>query len=519
MNQPSSIEEYRKFLFELNKCEPEEKIEISRYFCRTDLYFLLWYGCGRIDVERDWILQRCKEVQQSPDGYLDLWAREHYKSTIITFAKTIQDILASHGNNPLPEWNGLEPTVGIFSCTRPLAKGFLRQIKREFESNELLRNLFPDIIWANPFKEAQKWSEDDGLVLKRKSNPKESSIEAWGIVDGQPTSKHFNIMVYDDIVTIDNVRSPNMIAKTTESWELSINLGAEPCHRRYPGTRYHFNDTYREIIKRGSAKPRIHAATIDGTADGKPVLLQEEVLAQKRRDMGAYTFSCQMLLNPVADEAQGFKFDWIRSHKGSDGARMNRYLLVDPASEKKSTSDYTVMAVIGLGEDNNYYTLDLIRDRLNLTERGDALFYMHRKWKPLGVGYEKYGLQADIEYFKDRMTREAYHFDIVELGGSMAKNDRIRRLIPIFQEHRWFLLESCFKTNYEKKTVDLIDNFIHEEYLAFPVSVHDDMLDCKARIFDSNLKVVWPRLINDDSNSRYGGGKSNARNNTSAWAA
>jgi hypothetical protein len=34
--------------------------------------------------------------------------------------------------------------------------------------------------------------------------------------------------------------------------------------------------------------------------------------------------------------------------------------------------------------------------------------------------------------------------------------------------------------------------FIAEEYLAFPVSLHDDMLDCLARILDPELGASFP---------------------------
>ncbi|MCP4936698.1 MAG: hypothetical protein GY927_21470, partial [bacterium] len=149
----------------LQKQSPKEQAAHQRNLSRIDLFFLLRYVCGRVDMEHQWLLERCREVDYSPDEHLDLWAREHYKSTIITFGKVIQDILSSHGDYPLEKWNGREVTVGIFSHTRPIAKGFLRQIKYEFERNILLKSLFPDVLYENPHKEAPKWSEDDGIVV------------------------------------------------------------------------------------------------------------------------------------------------------------------------------------------------------------------------------------------------------------------------------------------------------------------------------------------------------------------
>lgn len=460
-----------------------EHRDIERELCRADLFYLLSVVLNRPDIERQWLFDRCREVQAAPDDHLDLWAREHYKSTIITFGLTIQEIL----RNP-------EITIGIFSHTRPIAKGFLRQIKREFEGNQTLKQLFPEIFWANP-KDAPKWSEDDGIIVQRRSNPKEATVEAWGLVDGQPTSKHFSLLIYDDVVTRESVTSPDMINKTTEALELSYNLGSDGGRRRFIGTRYHFADTYKTLIDRGTAKPRIYAGTDDGTPDGEPVLLSRERMAEKRRDMGPYTFACQILQNPVADSTHGFRREWLRHYSNADAAGMNVYLLVDPASEKKSGSDYTAMWVIGLGQDGNYYALDMLRDRLSLTERADHLFALHRKWRPLRTAYEKYGLQADIEHMRDRMERESYRFEIIEIGGPLKKTDRIKRLVPVFEQGRFWMPHSLHRTNYEGRVIDLVHTFIESEYMAFPVGEHDDMLDAAARIVDDQLGAVWPMPV------------------------
>jgi len=452
---------------------------------------------GREDIEDQWLFERCREVQEKPDGYLDLWAREHYKSSIITMGKTIQDILSSHGDNPLEEWRGQEVTVGIFSHTRGIAKGFLRQIMRELETNRVLIDLFPEILWQEAKRQAPKWSEDDGIIVKRKSNPKESTVEAWGLVDGQPTSKHFYILVFDDVVTLESVRSPEMMRKTTQAWEMALNLGIRGGIKRYAGTYYHFNDTYREIIRRGSAIPRLHPATIDGTFDGEPVLLTREELRQKRNDQGPYTFGCQMLLDPKADSVQGFKMEWIKHYKGiQTGNGMNIYIIVDPANEKTKKSDYTSMTVWGAASDKNLYKLDMARDKLNLTERTSKLFDLHRKWSaanPMGkirVGYEKYGKDSDIQHIEIEMENENYRFFIEPLGGPMAKNDRIRRMVPDYETGRIWLPEKLLYTDWEGRTVDLVKVFIEEEYDPFPVGIHDDMMDSDARIYD--MGIVFP---------------------------
>ena len=470
-----------------------------RRLCREDLFFLLERGCKRWDFDCAYLYARVREVEAAPDGFLDLWFRESRKSTIITFGLTIQDIL----KDP-------EETFGIFSHTSPIAKAFLSQIKRELETNTFFKELFPEILYRDPQRESPVWSLDKGIIVKRKSNPKESTVEAHGLVDGQPTSAHYGVLIYDDVVTKDSVTSPDMIQKTTAGWEMSLNLGAErimpdgtkrQCRKRYSGTRYHHDDTYKTIIDRGAAKPRMYFPTDLGQKDidvvGKPVFFSLDYLREKRKSMAIYSYGSQMLQNPTADAVAGFNLDWWETYtRMVDVEGWNLYLLVDSANEKKKTSDYTVMVVIGLGPDNNYYLLDGIRDRLNLTERTEKLFEFHRKWPQIKnhVGWEKYGKDSDIQHIQYVMEEKNYRFGIIELGGAMPKNDRIRRLVPIFETHRFFMPVRLLYTTHDGKATDFVKQIRDDEYITFPMGSHDDGMDCIARITDEDMKAVFPKI-------------------------
>lgn len=476
----------------------EERHRIVRArLAETDLFFLLTNVLNRKDLMREWLFDRCREVQRDPYDRIDLWAREHYKSTIITFGYNFLDII----NDP-------EITIGIFSHTKSIARDFVRQIKAEMENNPDLHLLWPEIFWAEPRREAARWSIDGGIVVKRQGNPKEATVEGHGLVDGQPTGRHFRKRVYDDVVTLESVSTPEQIQKTTDAWRMSDNLGSEGDCVQYIGTRYHLFDTYSVMLEDMIATPRIHAATDDGRETGRPVLLSQATLDKKRQNQGPYVFSSQMLLNPIADAAMGFKVEWVvksDTDYQSAMASLWRFIIVDPAGGKqRKNNDYTTMFVIGYGLDERYRVLDIRRDRMKLTDRCDTLMELHQKWKPGLVAYEEYGMQADIEHIQFVQKQKLYEFEITPLGGAMKKQLRILRLVAPFEngyksvadggdgvpKSRIVLPTSCLVKDHEGRMRDLVKDFLEEEFVAFPVLKHDDMLDCLSRIVDLEGKAL-----------------------------
>jgi len=512
---------------------------------RNDRYYLLTRLLHRLDAVHPWLYARCREVEADPDGYLDLWAREHYKSTLITFAGIVQEII----RDP-------EITIGIFSHTKPVARKFMLQLKQELEDNKELQATYPTIFWSDPKKQASKWSEEKGLTVQRTSNPKEATVEAHGLVDGQPTGAHFRLRVYDDVVTLESVNTPEQVAKTTKAWELSDNLGARGENGRlrawHVGTRYSFADTYADIIERDALKVRVYPATDNGLADGDPVFMTAGAWADKKIKQGPSTIACQMLLNPAAGNEAMFRKEWLQ-FSDIRPATLNVYIMVDPAHSKKKGSDNTAMAVIGVDAGSNKYLLDGYRHKMGLKERWEALYGLVKLWRNVpGVqmvkaGYERYGMQADLEYFEEKMLAANDSFQIHELNwtsdGNQAKDDRVQRLQPDFAAKKFFLPMLCqrkvplldkqgdavmdvdgqpmttsepYETSNQKKMRDqgqafriftparrrdhegnvysLNKGFL-EEYLTYPFSAKKDLIDATSRLYD--MEPLPPVIVDE----------------------
>jgi len=503
----------------------------------NDRFFLLTVLCNRPDMVHPWLYERCREVEKAPDGYLDLWARYHGKSSCITFAGVIQEILI----NP-------EIRVAIFSNTKEIVRPFVDQIKKELEDNEKLVSLYPDVLWQSQAERkagARSWSTDGGITVKRKGNPREATVEGHGLIEALPTGKHFDLLVYDDVINEHSVTNPDQVKKATERMELSFSLGvAKGTRKWFIGTRYHFGDTYAYVLEHGIAKPRIYPATHDGSLAGRPVFLPRAEWDRVKREQRSQV-AAQFLQNPLAGEENMFLTRWLVPYWVRPDF-MNVYIMVDPSKGRNRSSDRTAMAVVGIDRGENRHLLDGYCHRMPLSERWERLRNLQKKWMRIPgvqlvkVGYERYGMQSDIEYFEERMRIERYFFQVEELNwtgerpGGESKKARVGRLEPAFRDgsflvpgrvwhptlgndenharwhleegsdeiryrpdpglHRreraakrdtmhWRVMEPIMRRDEDGNPYDLTRVFF-EEFALFPFSPRDDLLDAISRIED-----------------------------------
>ena len=331
------------------------EIRAYRTLILTDLFFIVYFVMGLDFANKPFVVQACREIEDGLDDFtVDVWAREHYKSTIITIAETIQYALKHKGRSQC-----------IFSYAKPLAKKFLFSIKETLKTNVLLKTCFCtndandpyDVLWDDPEREAPLWALDEGIVLKGHRGQKEPSIGAAGLVEGMPTGLHFDRRVYDDITTYDLCKSPDMIADVKEKFDVSMHLGKDGGTHRVVGTFYDHADALvyvkdkldpeDEKAERKLYTLRLKPGTDNGLRDGAPVLFSEKYLNKKKLDK---SFNTQILCDPTPIGSRKFEPDDLKDVKPADIPKgLYKIVLVDPAGDKKKgKGDAWAMINVGI---------------------------------------------------------------------------------------------------------------------------------------------------------------------------
>lgn len=280
--------------------------------------------------------------------------RETGKTTLFQ-ARTIQRIC----RNP-------DISIMIANEKELTARDILSAIKHQFETNEWLRALFPEII--PPDLNDTTWSSSR-ITVRRKSGRKEPTIFVIG-VGGTVTGMHPDEILVDDAISreaMENARAGSFqIIHQTNRWihqlEPLVNKNPEfDPQITFVGTRWWHNDCYEHIEEAygygESPRPvSLRAKCTDGTVtqvtayrvgdlavfrraaieDGQSIFPEKWSLEKlaKMRLVDPALFAANYMNQPSDDVTATFKADWLKTITWLDD---HQFTFLDGEAKKQTT--------------------------------------------------------------------------------------------------------------------------------------------------------------------------------------
>jgi len=482
-----------------------EEGNVFRTLLCNDLWFMVYFGLQVPIANNKWWVDCCRDVEEGPETEtIDLWARDHGKSTIITTAETIQHILK------YPEL-----TNCILSYTKDTAKSFFGPIKLHLEGNIFLRNLFPDVLYAQ-MKDSPQWN-DQGITVRRSNRVKECTLEAWGLTDGMPTGRHFDRLIYDDIVTYDMAGSTSIMDRVKNNFDMSMNIGKDGTKSRVIGTPYHHEDVLSYL--QGATKMdgtkvyhvRKKPATVDGSYNGDPVWLSSERLELLKRNKRV--FATQYLLDPTPMEDEVLSWHSVKNVGVSSlPERMIKLMAVDPSGGSRTDgrrADAWGILVVGvdpyIGESGScrVFILDGYIGEMRFAEGIEKIVEIYlRNGVIRKLGVEKVGMSS-TELHVSNAFKAKGRIVSIENGmlvplrsgtGGGGKHGRIEGYLGHPLRHGLVhIADSCPASVKER---------LREEMEKYPLWGKDDGIDALAYIYQMLKEYRLPLLGSDHVEKR-----------------
>lgn len=402
---------------------------------------------------------------------MDLAPRGHGKSTIGDVDFCITKVL----RNP-------DVRIMIGSKTQTQASAFLKEIRTHFEQNVNLIRIFGD--WKK--SRDNVWNDKEFTVNRRTVIKKEATVSALG-ASGAVVSKHFDIIIGDDLVGFENARTEAQRKVLKEWFYSSLYPTLEPDGEIHIlGTRYSPMDLYEDLIKSKNYKVNVQQAIT--VKDGQEYSLWEskfslEKLRSIREEAGLIIFNMQYQNNTELAKGKIFKYKYFKHFEEYDiDYDLNRvrvkvldsqgvpywipvriYMGADLAISEDETSnnDYFVLTVIGVDKNKNVYVLDYLKERLTFNAQLNAILDYGKNKFPM---VERIGVET-VQYQKSlaQEIRRLSLLPVINIQTSKDKVTRAMRRSALFENGKvWFRIG--------------MDD-LEECLLLFPEVDHDDLFD------------------------------------------
>lgn len=435
-------------------------------------------------------------------------ARGSGKSGLITTCRTIQRLLQNRN------W-----AAGIANESATKASKFLGAIKAQFESNEFLQFLFPELI---PDFRKTIWAADQITINRSHPDPINPSVAAVGTTS-QTAGFHMNEWIVDDIISdaaAENARKglfteieaanrwvtrlPPLLKRPQQDpmtfiytpWFLedTYHFIEETFSYDEPERRFMWmlelpdgSSQHIELVRRG-AVAKFSLPIIDEQGQSIfPELVTTDELEEMRKQEPLF-FSSQYLLKPTGGTLSDFKPEWLQEFNWSgnkqiqfkkDGRVQYRrvqdltcIMSVDPAISKKDTSARSAVVVTGT-DGENIFILEAWCGRVGATDLAQQVINFTKQYSPHRIIIEVVAYQGALkdvlELLANQQKLPMTMFPLSDFrpGPQDKKDVRIYGLEPWGRKG---LIYYCGKMQTD----------LYEEWVNFPNTRTRDILDALA---------------------------------------
>jgi len=399
---------------------------------------------------------------------LCLGPRNFAKTTVRAVIRTIARII----ENPNVQ-------VGICSDTDGQAIKFSRETKMQLERNVVLREMYPYLAPGTP------WSDTEFNVIGADKIKKTSTVTA--ISYGKSiTGLDFDYLMIDDIIDFDNSRTKYQRDKVHDWLGMTlIPMVKKDGKIGWNGTRYHHDDEYDKVLKRGvRTNKNSHRAIID--EESKKVLWPEmysfKWLMDKKNKWGSIVFNAQWQNDTeLMKIGKIFHREWFKyfdktpegDFRDTDGRRFSYkdlaiYQTCDLAISKSDKADYFVILTYGLDKEGNFYIIDIRRGRYSWGEQKKLSRMNYIRWKIFGLRW----MGIETKQYQRVLMDEMDVFPDMSVRPLEADKDKVTRAMPMSAKYE------SGKVYHNAKMENL--EVFEDELCAFDDGENDDMVDCVA---------------------------------------
>lgn len=456
--------------------------------CCSDLYWFadVVLGCGeKIPMRPRTHLLLCRFIEKKTGNpaldearYRKIeMPRETGKSTLLR-AYIIQRICQNH-----------DISILLVNEKELLAKDFLSDIKYQFENNELLRALFPELV-PKDFNDTT-WSATR-IVVNRSTGRPDPTLDTAG-VGAALAGKHPDLIVCDDMISreaMENARAGSwQIMHQTNRWihqlDPIVNKSALPFPEIvFCGTRWWHNDSYEHIEEAyGSGEEQrpvllrtklpdnsvqtISAYRVGELAvfrracieDGRSIFPEKWSLDDlaKMRIRDPVLFAANYMNHPADDVTAVFKSEWLKTISWLDDTQLyitdndakkkvlrlrdlDIIFIVDPGGfGERLVESRARAAAICLGDDftGHKFFLDCYSEQDTYLACIRKIVEWVGRYAPRKIYVERAGQQvAFAQLLREELKKAGYQTvvdDTTLKPGGKQKEVRILEMEPYFQ--------------------------------------------------------------------------------------